>query len=230
MSCVRKKQNAVFHFFPSVPAQPPHSPTKAILTASLRNARLQGWHIRWLSERCTLFWYRRQHQALSKDSPKQEILSYLHTDPIPAFCTQFKQWKYLSPSPSHSTGDKVGGFHLQAQDSCKCHHPVWQHLRLLCGVKRCRRRCVKGEGCSIFFFPFNESNLINITIRSLVWKQCRAKFSNCSLCHITLGTFVRGAHLALPALTLPSTPSIHAGTQHQWSEGLIETLYPIKSI
>lgn len=82
----------------------------------------------------------------------------------------------------------------------------------------------------VFFFPLNESNLINITIRSLVWKQCGAKFSNCSLCHITLGTFVHSAHLAPPALTLPSTPSVQAGTRHQWSTGLTGMLKTIKSV
>lgn len=166
---------------------------------------------------------------LSQSTPQSRRyhLIYMLT-PSPCFPPN-SSWEnaFSFTSPQH-TGQSRGIFTCGCRTCARDASPARRHLRLPHGVKRCRRHCVKGEG--FFFSPLNESNLINITIRSLVWKQCRAKFSNCSLCHITLGTFARGAHLAPPALTLPSTPSIHAGTQHQWSAGLIGTLKTIKPI
>lgn len=139
---------------------------------------------------------RQQHHTLSKHSLKLDVIFYLHADPIPLFYTQFQRGKcFFFHLP---TAQGRGIFTCGRRTGARATTPAWQHLRLPCGVKWCRRHCVKGEGF-FFFFLLNESNLINITIRSLVWKQCGTKFSNCSLCHITLGTFVHSAHLALPA-------------------------------
>lgn len=211
---VRKKQNDFFFFFPLV------------LTACLWHSQLWGWRIRWSSQRCMLFQYGQQHQALKKHSPKQKILHYLHSDPILLFFIRVQQGKCFFLHFPTAHGAKLGDFHPQGQDQCETRNPDAAtppppSLGLSDAEGVVRRARV---GYCLYFFSLNESNLINITVRSLVWKQCKAKFSNHSLCHITLGTFVRGAHLAPPALTSPSTPSSHTSAHHWWSAGLIGPL------
>lgn len=164
---------------------------------------------------------------LSKSAPQSRKYYIIYTL-TPSSCFSLESSRenaFFFTFPQHM-GQSWGISTRRGRTSVRPATPMRRHLRLQVGVKRCRRRRAKGEGglLPLFFFPLNESNLINITVRSLVWKQCKAKFSNHSLCHITLGTFVRGAHLAPPALTSPSTPSSHTGAHHWWSAGLIGPL------
>lgn len=188
----RSKITLFFFFFFGTPRQ-------FVQMTSIRTGTSDGH-----SHAHTALIWRQQHPALPEHSPKHPGLLLT---PSPCFSPNSGIFHPKS-TVFHNTRGQAGGFHLRAQDACSSNTSVSRvGLSDAEGV-------VQGRGWLVFFFfPLNESNLINITIRSLVWKQCRAKFSNRSLCHITLGTFVCGAHLAPTALTLPSAPSIPTGTQ-----------------
>lgn len=101
---------------------------------------------------------RQQHHTLSKPSPKQGVIFYLHADPIPLFYTQFQQGKcFFFHLP---TAQGRGIFTCGHRTGARATTPAWQHLRLPCGVKWCRRHCVKGE---VFFFFFLLMSLIWLT-------------------------------------------------------------------